>query len=372
MSVLEAARHQPFLKELFLWYRKNGRHNMPWRKTKDPYAILVSEFMLQQTTVATVKPYYDRFLKYFPTLTTLAESDLDDVLALWSGLGYYARARNLWAAAKMVVDQYHGKIPQDQLALQKLPGVGFYTSGAVSSLAFNKPAVVLDGNIIRVLMRLLALEDDPQLKAIQVLLRKLSLDLGVRSLRFPGGPRDFVLAIMDLGATLCSPRSPQCHICPVSDFCLAKQYCKQETIPFREETAERPVVRLMSALVTHKNRWLLARRPEKGLFGGLWEFPGIEAPSGAEPVPTLESWFLEQTGLKARVVRGFPAFEHELTHRRYIVRSFQCEIVSKPFSAKITKKGFYKQWRWMALPDFKKTGLSSLTKYQLTLTKAIR
>src|SRR5262249_688408 len=146
------------LNSLDAWYQHHGRHDMAWRKTKDPYAILVSEFMLQQTTVATVKPYYDRFLKKFPTVKPLAKPPLGNVLALWSGLGYYARARNLWAAAKMIVTKFGGRVPAEQAELQKLPGIGLYTSGAVSSLAFNRPAIVLDGNINRVLMRLLAIE----------------------------------------------------------------------------------------------------------------------------------------------------------------------------------------------------------------------
>ncbi len=342
---------------------------MPWRKTKDSYAIVVSEYMLQQTTVATVRPYYDRFLKKFPTIASLAHGDLNDVLALWSGLGYYARARNLWAAMKTVHTTFKGKIPSDPDKLLKLPGVGSYTSGAIASLAFNKPAIVLDGNIIRVMMRLLALEEDPRLKAVQVVLRKLVFDLAQivsknkKLVSGPrNGPRHLVLALMDLGATVCLPQSPKCGQCPAAELCLAKQFSKQEEIPAKGDQIDRPAIRRLYAVLKHENKWLVAQRPKEGLFGGLWEFIGVDASPGIEPVSLLEEAVLRETGLYVRVQQAIPAFEHQLTHRVFTVRSFICEPL-KGRSASVRKKGtFYERFKWIGPADLEKMGVSAITK----------
>lgn len=333
---------------------------MAWRKTKDPYAILVSEFMLQQTTVATVKPYYARFLKKFPTVKSLAKSPLGAVLALWSGLGYYARARNLWAAAKMIVNDFNGSVPEGQLDLQKLPGVGLYTSGAISSLAFNRPAVVLDGNINRVLMRLLAIEEDPRLKAVQVVLRKLVLEL-TQAASADAGPRHTVLALMDLGADVCTPQNPNCSSCPVSKFCLAFQYGKQEAIPAKGDEVERIRVRRLHALVPFKGKWLVGRRPEEGLFGGLWEFPGVDAKTGIEPAVLLEKRLRAEPGLALQVTRALRPFEHILSHREFTVRGF---IFEPPDRAPLKKKKtvFYVEYRWVTLKGLEKLGVSAITR----------
>jgi A/G-specific adenine glycosylase len=360
MSVfLDPSLQKNLLKNLFSWYKKNGRHDMAWRKTSDPYAILVSEFMLQQTTVAAVTPYYDRFLKKFPTVKALSKSPLNDVLALWSGLGYYARARNLWAAAKMITDEYKGRVPGTQDELQKLPGVGLYTSGAVSSLAFNRPAIVLDGNIIRVLMRVLAMEEDARLKAVQVVLRKFILDLTEVSEKLDG-PRHTVLALMDVGATVCLPQNPNCSACPFVKSCLAYAHGKQNAIPAKGDEIERPRIRRLYALVPYKGSYLVGRRPEEGLFGGLWEFPGVDSTPGFEPAVLLENLLQKETGLTLRVVRALPAFEHILSHREYSVRGF---LFESPESKKLNKKTgrFYKQFKWSPLSDFKALGISAIT-----------
>jgi len=363
-SLLKPKEQKKFLSKLLAWYKLDGRHDMPWRKTKDPYAIFVSEFMLQQTTVSTVRPYYERFLKRFPTISSLAKADLNDVLALWSGLGYYARARNLWASMKIVEDDFDGVIPSDLQALLKLPGVGYYTAGAVSSLAFHRPVPVLDGNITRVMMRLFAMQEDPRLKAVQVILRKTMTDL----LSHVIGPqvKDAVLAFMDLGASLCSPQNAKCLICPVSEFCLAKKNGYQDQIPFREERMERPTVRRHYSMIIHKGKWLVAQRPKEGLFGGLWEFPGFDAPPGINPVDFLEDRVREDFGLKIRVNEALPAFDHHLTHKIMAIRSFISKLKGKYTSLPRNPKN-YTSCRWVKPHSLNRFGISSVTRKIISL-----
>jgi len=365
-TLLQSGPQKDFRRRLLAWYRKSGRHNMPWRKTTDPYAVVVSEFMLQQTTVATVLPYYARFLKRFPTLEALAAADLDDVLAQWSGLGYYARARNLWSSMRAVAAEHAGKIPSAPEDLEKLPGVGPYTAGAIASFAFNRPGAVLDGNVIRVLMRVLGIEDDPKLKAVQVLLKKVSLDLcalSPKDSKAAGGSRDLNLAMMDLGATLCSPQAPACSKCPVASLCLARAAGEQEQIPMKAEKISRPTVRKLHAIIEWKGKWLMGQRPEGGLFGGLWEFPGIDVPEKTEPVLALEEAMKEETGLKVRVRQALPAFDQQLTHRVFLVRSFLCEPYAGDGPVGLpVRSANYTFFRWVSPAGMSLLGISAITK----------
>ena len=393
-SLLDAGVQNAFLKRLFPWYKRLGRHDMPWRKTSDPYAIFVSEYMLQQTTVQAVKPYYERFMGVFPTARALAAANLNDVLALWSGLGYYARARNLWSAMKAVVENHAGRIPSEPERLEKLPGVGPYTAGAVATLAFNRPAPVLDGNIIRVLMRVLALEDDPKLRAVQVLLRKTAGEMSVSTLKgrkrsrgAARGPRDLTLALMDLGATVCMPRTPRCGECPVARFCLAKFYGRQEEIPQRGARAETPMVRRLFAVIEEKGKWLMGLRPRDGLFGGLWEFAGVDAPGGIEPVPYLEEFVRRETGFPVRVLEAVTTFDHHLSHRHYVVRAFRARPACLEPTARrpaasagrpdgrpddAVKSLHYESFRWVTPAGLNKLGVSSLTRKIASALRAPR
>lgn len=331
---------------------------MPWRKTKDPYAVFVSEFMLQQTTVTTVLPYYDRFLKRFPTLASLAKARLNDVLALWSGLGYYARARNLREAMKTIQRDYNGVIPSSPEELVRLPGVGPYTAGALASFAFNRPAAVLDGNVTRVLMRVLGIEDDPKFKMVQVLLKKVGMELSLMSQR----SRAVNLALMDLGATVCVPKNPSCLVCPVSDLCLARQYGKQEDIPLRGDDIDRPRIKRLFAVIKHQGKWLMGQRPKGGLFGGLWEFIGVDAPSGLEPTLYLEEAVLKTTNLKVIVQEALSHFEHHLSHRVLIVRPFLCELKGKQAISLQKGAEVYTSVRWVSPSQLNRYGISSITK----------
>jgi A/G-specific adenine glycosylase len=277
------------------------RRPLPWRDTSDPYAIWVSEVMLQQTRVETVMPYYGRWLDRFPTVEALADAGIDDVLKEWEGLGYYSRARHLHAAARTVRERHGGRVPDDPAALRELPGVGEYTAGAVASIAFGVPLPAVDGNVRRVLSRLYDLEAPG---AGELRRRAAALVPEDR-------PGDFNQAVMELGATICTPRGPACSRCPLGSRCLARQRGVQESRPRPRKAKPIPEEVVRTALLvrigedrpdgrgaglgrdeTTAGRCLvlLARRPTRGLLGGLWEFPGDrEAPMIRDLVPVAES-----------------------------------------------------------------------------------
>lgn len=259
--------------KLLKWYRR-ARRAMPWRGTRDPYAIWISETMLQQTQVATVIPYYAKFLKRFPRVRDLAEARLDDVMRMWAGLGYYARARNLHAAARQIVDDHAGRLPDTVEALRELPGFGPYTAGAVASIAFDRRAAVVDGNVARVLARIFAIRGDLKSGTARARLWRLA-----ESLLPSRNCGDSNQAMMELGATVCTPTSPQCGSCPLSGECSALKRGLVDRLP---EASDRTRVRAEThvvAAVTCGGRWLFVRRAERGLWGGLWELPTLRCES---------------------------------------------------------------------------------------------
>jgi A/G-specific adenine glycosylase len=246
---------------------------MPWRETSDPYAIWVSEVMLQQTRVDTVRPYYERWMERFPTLAALAQAELDDVLREWQGLGYYSRARNLHRAARLVREHHGGAVPGDPDTLRSLPGVGEYTAGAIASIAFGVAWPAVDGNVRRVLARLHDLED-PRPAELRVL---------AASLVPADRPGDFNQALMELGATTCTPRAPRCPSCPLAPWCLARVRGTQEERPRVRSGKPAPRVSVSTTVFLREGgRVLLVRRPENGLLAGLWEFPETGAVGVAE------------------------------------------------------------------------------------------
>jgi A/G-specific adenine glycosylase len=277
---------QDFTQRLLAWFDCHKRP-MPWRETTDPYAIWISETMLQQTQVATVIPYYHRFLEKFPTLAALAGAELSEVLALWAGLGYYRRAKNLHAAAREVVERFSGVLPQTVEELMTLPGIGRYTAGAVASIAFQKKAPVLDGNVSRVLARILKIQKDIALPAVSKELWSVAGGLltGKAAVR----PGDFNQAMMELGATVCLPQNPRCDECPVCQMCEAANAGVQNELPIKTKKSPTPKIRRI-ALVIHRNTQksatksrrgaggevLLMQRPMGGLWEGMWEFPAME------------------------------------------------------------------------------------------------
>ncbi len=253
---------------LCAWYER-ARRDLPWRRTRDPYAVWISEIMLQQTRVDTAGPYWERFLTRFPSVEALAAADLEEVLRLWAGLGYYSRARNLHAAARLVAADHGGELPSDEASLRALPGVGRYTAGAIRSIAFHQQAPLVDGNVARVLSRLFSLEGDPATPAGQRVLWELAGRL------VPAGARASVFnqGLMELGATVCSPREPACDACPLATACAARAEGRQAALPPSKKARPVPDRTVDVLALSRANLLFVARRPPEGLWGGLWELP---------------------------------------------------------------------------------------------------
>lgn len=334
--------------KLLGWYDEAAR-DLPWRHTRDPYAVWVSEVMLQQTRVETVIPYYERFLESFPTPQALAEAEEDAVLARWSGLGYYRRARLLHAGVREVVAQYGGKVPEDEEARRALPGVGRYTAGAIGSIAFGREEPVVDGNVTRVLARLLRIESPVGTSATTNRLWHEAARL------VPGErPGDFNQALMELGATICTPRQARCESCPVADECGAFAHGDVERFPMkRERKAPREVE--LSAVVATRGRggdrqvWLV--KGDQPLFGGLWSVPMTEGNVRDA---------LKEAGLHARLgPEPVGQVEHVLTHRRLRIDVYRASGARGNESD--SRRPFIAE-------DLKRVGISTLTKKLLAAT----
>lgn len=304
---------------LLAWYRREKR-DLPWRDTTDPYHVLLSEFMLQQTQVETVIPYYRRFLRDFPTVQDLARTQRDRVLKAWEGLGYYARARNLHRTAQYIVDRFNGTVPDVYDDLSSLPGFGPYTTAAVLSIAYDRDYAVLDGNVIRVLCRLFDIQDDIAQTRTRTHLQKLA-----DNLLHSGDAGEYNQAIMELGATVCRPRAPRCASCPIYEHCAAFQTGTAESLPVRAPKKPRPHHILGVGIVSRNERVLIARRPENGLLGGLWEFPSTRQLEDEPLSDTCIRAVREATGVDAAVRNRFRTVNHAFTHFSVTMHAFQCE-----------------------------------------------
>src|SRR6267378_4622435 len=280
---------------LLVWYDAN-RRDLPWRRTRDPYRILVAEYLLQRTRIASGTPYYERFLARFPTVQDLAAASLDDVLAVWEGLGFYGRARRLHAAAQAIVAEHGGKVPSSFESLAALPGIGPYTAGAVASIAFGLAVPAVDGNVVRVLARLFRIRED----VTSVVIRRRMIELAA-TLVSPDAPGSFNQAMMELGAMICTPTTPACDRCPLEDQCLARAAGEEHEIPISANRKPAHVVPVAFALIEAKGRVLLVRRELGTLLGGLWALPGGEVPSRASERTSLPSLVKEQAGTGIKV-----------------------------------------------------------------------
>ncbi len=302
-------RQREIADSLLAWFSGNAR-DLPWRCLQhDPYAVWVSEVMLQQTQVAAVIPYYQRWMGRFPTIDDLARADEQEVLAHWSGLGYYARARNLHRAAKAVAAEHSGRVPSDPAALRALPGIGAYTAGAILSIAFGLPHAVVDGNVERVLSRLVALDGDPKSSVNQKALWNLA-----RSLVPPERPGDFNQALMELGATVCTPSLPSCGACPISNQCAAYKSGEPERWPQAAPARKNVRVEHVSVIVRAGDQIVLVRRENSGLWGGLWENPRSEVARGEDPLDAPAS-AARSLGLEADIEpEPFTQFQHQVMH----------------------------------------------------------
>jgi A/G-specific adenine glycosylase len=314
--------HAPLLS----WFSETqSLRNLPWRATRDPYAIWVSETMLQQTRVQTVIPYWERFLRELPTVQALAEAPLGKVLSLWSGLGYYRRARMLHAAAGRVVTDYGGALPEDPELLRRLEGVGAYTAGAVASIAFGRSVPALDGNVTRVLARLFGVRDDVSKGEGRRRLSAIAEEVMPRgkgaSGASQGDPGAWNQALMELGATVCTPRNPTCTACPVREPCTARALGLETKIPRVARKKPAPRIEMNALVIEVGQRVLLARRKESGLFGGLWEPPCAEG-----EVATLA----ESVGVRASAFEAAGEVVHVLTHRVFVVAVWSAHLRSRP------------------------------------------
>lgn len=297
---------------------------MPWRQTKDPYAVWVSEIMLQQTRVDQVRPYYDRFMDRFPTVKHLSKAPLEVVLKAWEGMGYYARARNLHRAARLIVDEHGGQIPEDPARISDLPGIGPYTTAAILSIAFGRDCPVVDGNVVRVLSRLFHLTDNPASSAARKRIDGIAGRLLAR-----GRAGDFNQAMMELGATICTPRKPRCGACPVNPFCEARKLLPDPSVlPRRQPRKQRPHHHVAAAIVRRDDKVLIVRRPTEGLLGGLWEFPGGISKEKAVSKRILHNEIKRQLGIEIRVGHVFATVKHAFTHFEMTLQGYLCTYLS--------------------------------------------
>ena len=338
--MMESHKRAILQQSLLKWYNAHQR-DLPWRNATDPYPVWISEVMLQQTQVQTVIPYYLKFLDRFPNVAALAQADTDALLRLWAGLGYYSRARNLQKAARIIVSHFGGRFPQNYQDVLALPGIGRYTAAAIVSIAFGQPYAVLDGNVSRVLARLFRISGDLKSSAVQGRLWEAAQEL--LPVTRPG---DFNQAVMELGATLCSPRQPRCLLCPWTRHCLARQEGLQELLP-QKVHRERPRKLLQAAVVIrHRGRFLIERRSGRVLLEGFWEFPSTELRSNGTAMKMVQRFVAETYRLKVEPLEPFITVKHSITSRRIELQVFQAKLASG-----LKPNGNAVDCRWVRLRD---------------------
>ena len=305
-----------FRRRLLHWYDRHGRHDLPWQKNRSPYRVWVSEIMLQQTQVTTVIPYFQRFMQRFPSLKRLAEAPLDDVLHLWTGLGYYARGRNLHKAARLIQSDHGGRFPRNLEGAMSLPGIGRSTAAAILAQACEQPHAILDGNVKRVLSRFHAIEGWPGLPQVEQQLWRLAE-------RYTPRQRivDYTQAIMDLGATLCKRGKPDCPACPLHKGCQAYRQGQATEFPHAKPKQQLPLRQTRMLLLEDASRHLLlVQRPPAGIWGGLWSLP--ECPENSQ----IEQWCHEQYGLDIAARTPLPTLQHAFSHFRLVIQPIRAQV----------------------------------------------
>lgn len=346
-----------FSKRLLAWYQAQAR-DLPWRDLAEPYAIWVSEIMLQQTRVETVIPYFQRWMERFPTLGTLAEASEDDVLKLWEGLGYYRRARYLHQAAQIVMEKYRGNLPQDLETLQELPGIGPYTAAAIASIAFDVDVPAIDGNVRRVLSRIFNVDTPVSTAKGKREIQALALE------HLPSGrASSYNQALMDLGSSICTPQSPDCTRCPLHDLCQAYTLGNQEERPVLKEKDPIPHHVVTAAVFQEDGAVLLTKRPPDALLGGLWEFPGGKQREDESLPETLEREIQEELGVPIHIQEKVGTYQHAYTHYKITLHAYHCTLQSREIQLT-----FHTDWKWVpidALEDFPMGKVDRLIALQL-------
>jgi len=311
------------VRKLLEWYKANKR-DLPWRRTNDIYAVWVSEVMLQQTQVTTVIPYFQRFLERFPTIYHLAKGSEQEVLKLWEGLGYYSRVRNLYRAAQKVVNEYGGKIPETPETFQKLPGVGPYIGAAVLSIIRNIPLPAVDGNVMRVYTRFHCMADDLRKTATRnYIFQQLKAIIPSEA------AGDFNQALMELGALICTPKIPQCSVCPLNKHCVAFTTNCVDRYPYKSPSGKVPEYRVSIGIILKDNQFYIQKRPSKGHLGGLWEFPGGKAQKDETPEQALHRECKEELGCEIEIMKALPVVRHAYSHFKIEMTPFICRLKSE-------------------------------------------
>ncbi len=307
------------VKNLLDWFSANAR-DLPWRRTRDSYAIWVSEIMLQQTQVKTVLPFWERWMRELPTVEAAARASSDKIHKLWEGLGYYSRARNLQRAAQIIVAKHRGKFPSKFEDILELPGIGRYTAGAISSIAFNQPAPILDGNVMRVLTRIFGIDRDPRSKETNALLWQLATELVERSNNHCSALNQ---SLMELGALICLPRNPQCAGCPVKKQCVAFKTNRTAELPNIGKRVPVTARRFVAFLVEHRGKYLVRQRPQGVVNAHLWEFPNVEVNGTAADAAAV---FKSQFGIRPPELQPLPTVKHSITRYRITLEAYRTSL----------------------------------------------
>ena len=340
MNHLSQKQKTTFADRLLRWFGEHQRE-LPFRGTRDPYVVWISESMLQQTQVTTVLPYFERFIDRFPTVRHLAEADLDEVLSLWAGLGYYRRARHLHAAAREIIDEHGGRFPDDKRSVLRLPGIGPYTAGAILSIAFGRPEPLVDGNVSRVLCRVFEIAGDPGKGSARRQLWELAGELVSRD-----QPGDFNQALMELGALVCTPGDPSCPGCPLGRLCLAHQNGSTELFPETRTAPAPETVEVAVAVIRHGRKALIARRPAGVVLAGMWEFPSVERKGKLPARSLLRRTVKRMFGITIDIGEHLTTVRHAIMDRRFLSDAYVCAaLVTK------TSPTFHDEAQWVPLAE---------------------
>lgn len=334
-----------FVRRLLAWYGQSAAL-LPWRGTRDIYRVWLSEILLQQTQIETVIPYYERFLARYPDVFALASAPLDDILKLWEGLGYYSRARHLHKTAQRIVQQAGGNWPKTAAELQTLPGIGPYTAGAIASIVYQEPVPVVDGNVIRVLSRILDIEEDITRPDVKTRLWQIAADWVPSE-----NPGDYNQALMELGQKICRPRSPHCEACPVASLCLARSRGTQSARPVKTKKAPSPHYDVAAGIIWRDDQLLIAQRPTEGLLGGLWEFPGGKREDGETLQMCLRRELREELAIEVEVGDLFIKVKHAFTHFKITLYAYECRYIGPIAPYSEPQNVGVKGWAWARLTE---------------------